>query len=1310
MAKHKETSPDHALIERVLAGEHDAFGVLIERYYRIVLGLCLARTNTREDAEDAAQETFLRAFESLPQLRNPKRFGPWIVTIAKNACNSIRARNKRVEAERAADTIASASLAEEVEERELRDTIREQVQRVPHPYREALVLHYLAGKKTREISQLLNVSWVSIRKRLQRGRELLGQRMAVELKQNFLTDKDERKQAEKIFGALPLLYLRPESAAPMHPPAGTRGPMRFLPLGKPIIWMPAAVLFTVAAIVVFQFSREYQQPSIEPEPPEAVTTLEVGSGKDATSAEESTDSRTAMLSGTVRYEDGHPASSARVTAERVDMAEVGQQFREQGQYPTLHKSEIASGEDGHYAFYDLPAGPYVITASREDGLAVADAFVQERSPATMDLTLLAAQPVSGHVLDMRGNPVEGAIVFPANQETGAGIHGNHGFALRAVSDDKGRFEFPALWADRWSLFVQAKEHASELTPFLELAHEDAVVTLGSGRRIKGSVKRLKDKTPVPGVAVSATSGIYWQEFNKTTTQGDGTFVLLHLSPGDYVFVSIADDRYAESGGGAQWINIPDRADVSGCDFLVADAASVSGQVRLAGKNTPLSNVVVSAVYVQDSTYTSPGPSGLGPNNNATTGANGRFRIGGLGPGIYDFFVMGTGAFPSNSCRKWLRVRLQEGEQRRGISIDVDQGKRLAGCLRDEAGHPVPYASVQCFDADHWDPYTPLQSDADGSFELYVLPSCERAYVMASRDDLISACSGPFSPGGEDPAPITLTLRPAARIRGQLVDGQGRPLGGWSVIADDQNLYADRAIYGWPTTETGHFEGMLPAGTYTINYSAPGAGSWNFEVLKTLTLAPGDIESNLLLRLDERFAISGVVTDAEGEPLHSARVLAAGSHRTSASSGLDGHFTVEGLKSGIYSIWVSHAGFKTTHINGIRAGTTDVAIALEKGSQICGRVLSDDSGMPITSFQAQLVYGATNSMADIGTGQFAEFNGPQGAFSFDSPNPESSQTLAIQAHGFQTAFVPLPPLESGQVTEEIVVRLEKGQTLRGRVVTNSGDPLPQAHVFAGRLPEQLKGQLSTVPESDENGLFELDALPEGPSPITVFHPDYAPKAIIVDPSQNNAMLVEIALEDAHFVEGAVSLDGDAVGGAFVRYRYDSPAGLVRGGVRTDAAGEYQMGPLPAAKITCLIDVLTGRTESADNPRFLRQIDTPAAERLQIHFDVPKSDAILDVLVVHEGEPVTALQVPYQMLTEQGWLIGLPTTDDFGRLRIRNLPEGVLTLRIEHGQSGEAGPCAVAIPIKRDIHTAQTVELTEIECTGTWEEMADQRLYF
>src|SRR4051812_38063263 len=89
-------SDDRDLIKAVLSGQKDAYASLVRLYYGRVFGVCRSALRNDVEAEDAAQDVFVKAYQSLPSFRLESSFGTWIFRIARNYCmDLLRSRKQR---------------------------------------------------------------------------------------------------------------------------------------------------------------------------------------------------------------------------------------------------------------------------------------------------------------------------------------------------------------------------------------------------------------------------------------------------------------------------------------------------------------------------------------------------------------------------------------------------------------------------------------------------------------------------------------------------------------------------------------------------------------------------------------------------------------------------------------------------------------------------------------------------------------------------------------------------------------------------------------------------------------------------------------------------------------------------------------------------------------------------------------------------------------------------------------------------------------------------------------------------------------
>lgn len=174
------------IIARVLGGERDAFAELVDAYKTMVYQLALRICGSAEDAQDAAQEAFLRAYSNLSGFRGDSRFSVWLYRLTNNVCiDFCRARRLRPNVsltcqEDADDEPEELPIAdyrwspeEELERRELRAAIRRGLDTLPPDMRRILVMREIDGLSYEEIGTLLSLGAGTVKSRLFRARKKL---------------------------------------------------------------------------------------------------------------------------------------------------------------------------------------------------------------------------------------------------------------------------------------------------------------------------------------------------------------------------------------------------------------------------------------------------------------------------------------------------------------------------------------------------------------------------------------------------------------------------------------------------------------------------------------------------------------------------------------------------------------------------------------------------------------------------------------------------------------------------------------------------------------------------------------------------------------------------------------------------------------------------------------------------------------------------------------------------------------------------------------------------------------------------------
>lgn len=162
-------SDDAELVRRCLAGNADALCAFVQRFQSAVFGLCFRMLAHREDAEDVAQEVFLRAFRSLKQWDAARPLSPWLLAIAVNRCRTwLSSRVRRALpsefAENVADSAAGPPRIDLAEELQLA------LERLREEYRLCFVLHHVNELNLAEIAEVTGSPVGTVKTWLRRAR------------------------------------------------------------------------------------------------------------------------------------------------------------------------------------------------------------------------------------------------------------------------------------------------------------------------------------------------------------------------------------------------------------------------------------------------------------------------------------------------------------------------------------------------------------------------------------------------------------------------------------------------------------------------------------------------------------------------------------------------------------------------------------------------------------------------------------------------------------------------------------------------------------------------------------------------------------------------------------------------------------------------------------------------------------------------------------------------------------------------------------------------------------------------------------
>lgn len=558
--------------------------------------------------------------------------------------------------------------------------------------------------------------------------------------------------------------------------------------------------------------------------------------------------------------------------------------------------------------------------------------------------------------------------------------------------------------------------------------------------------------------------------------------------------------------------------------------------------------------------TPPAPS---PAATATTDATGRFTLQAPSSGIWRVVVRGAGvALQSPPLPLVDPLELTPAQAGTWAALQPDPPPMvppaerlvLSGQVIDASGRkPVAGALV-------WasaDPGAFIRTDAEGRFQIQapgrrrfdlevLAPGYLLKRILITRPQLVSRKAG------------TLALTRAGRLRGKVMDPQGRPLAGVAVAAVSAGALGERAFSpSDPVTDRsltdsqGRFElrRLRPEQSYEVRASRTGA----FPAARRATVGDAAMPPrDLTLVLAPARAARGRVQDPAGRPIAGAEVIVRPalrpgappnlpeeeSARTPVQSDAKGAFALPELPAAEVELRVRRAGYASATLPALRipAGTGPAnppvdlgVVTLRPGAPLTGRVI-DPRGQAVPGGEIFLLdqpAGPNETEKALKGRKPAATSAADGRFSIADLAAGTPVHLAIQAPGYLVAQVRAvrPPTE-----KPVVVRLEPAASLLGRVVDESGDPVPGARVDLRwqashpQDPELPLGEpILRNTRADGTGRFELRGVPAGPVRVSVTAPPFMPlEGVKVElPRPSTAGELELVLERGALLQGRVT---------------------------------------------------------------------------------------------------------------------------------------------------------------------------------------------
>ena len=823
--------------------------------------------------------------------------------------------------------------------------------------------------------------------------------------------------------------------------------------------------------------------------------------------------------------------------------------------------------------------------------------------------------------------------------------------------------------------------------------------------IAGRVVYEDTGEPVPGMKMFLA---YSTRIVPGQPHGDGRTDTITDSFGRFEFTGQSTSPGLQYG-----LNIRDETGILAADGIAFDLAEnqhITGLVFRARKG----GIIAGKVY---DAYTGDGLAGVEVTANgaakAVTDTNGSYQLGAHSEKDYRVECSTLPGYAVKTSEKRKRVHAIPGKEIGGIDFRLHLALQVRGTVVDDKQLPVADAEVSI---GVWDgPHIPtVHSDADGTFVVDGLPAQSRFYVEAEANGLISRPSGNLTLLDQPLEGLVVKLFPACTVAGTVVDGTGRSMAEATVEWTRRTESSGHSGIVAKTGDDGSFTfSDLPAGNYEFSVS-PADGSPVQTVLR-YTVEHGDelTDVQLVYASAEMLTISGRITDTEGYPMAGMRLAVMGSEvETSATTNEDGFFIAENLEEGVYQLaYFEQNGHMYHEGRRVEAGSENVDFVLERkepiqsSGPISGRVVSADSGEPVTSFSYVLKSGVyddvdpnaqryTDILETVHASSFREVNHPDGEFVAET-YATGDHTIVIRADGYAQHMTALTA-----PSNDTVIRMEAGARVEGVVLDPQGKPVAGAVIIRGgprRFYEPGGGY--ALGSSGSDGTFTAEGLSATPQALSACHRDFGSASVDVTPQVGRVTEVTFRLAQAGGLEGVVFFAEQAIErskDAEIRVKYDDGTRGYTGLLPIKEDGKYRLNNVRPGTATVTAGLDPYGYGTYPNWRLAKTVEIAAEMVTQVDFAFPSGDAVLTGTVSAEGETVQRGFVWVYYFVDDGELLCRTEIEADGRYDLEDLPEGNALVQVyATSQSGERFEPSFELSIDRSAVIEWNIDLDEID---------------
>ena len=976
------SSADEKLVSQTLAGDRDAFGVLVHKYQEMVYTYAFQKVRNEADAQDITQEVFFRAYRRLFKLRQPHLFRSWLYTIMSNECKRwlervTKKRRREIVLEEAGDEASLIEPAHDVPVEGWQVDLEQAISALSDENRVAVSMYYMGDCTLKEISEFLGVSVNTVKGKLYRARQQLGSSMSQhygrllkshKLKGGFLMQIMEQIRyiptpaigfawsstniGKCLFALITALCILiglvggqdnslmelPVNQIGVAPVSTNRWPIEVALLTPTVNSIRSSIagipvptgkhpLDTASRASMVQGGR-----SIGREVTSAINGAKAPNPQfSAAMAESAAEKLT--YSGRVVDSDGKPV----VDAEILYSVKYN---------PSESVAQTAA--DGTFRFesprLELTEWERVSIIATHADYALGWRNLQLQNTSDLEIQLETPEVISGRILDEDGAPIQDAVariqvLFSGNPA----LLGRESSLSRdvipispATTNADGEFVLRGIpLGAATNLEIQGPEYAKEMHFKVSAGTKGLEFRLKREGRIEGRLSYTETGAPVKDATV-ALQGIHpTTGWGRTRVDTKGSYLLTNLAPGFYNLYLYKGPK-GWTAVAKELIEVVKGQTVSNIDLTLVRGGFITGRVIDQDTSEPIANHHIGF-------HDAARPESQAAGHGTETDETGAYRFRAAPGRALVFASAPQGYLDSGQTRRYFNV--VEGEN---VIVDFQfsKGVELAGRVLTEAGEPV--AGVRITDMEErYKEYG--RSNESGVFTIRGLWVGQSIALTAEHTGLRLRGTAKVEVQPNGSVEIRLEGYERTKIFGRVVNWEGQPM---PSVKIDLMRWAPLRNMGTSSTVAvtdgdGWFRGikLIVGDEYTISANAEGHRKVETEMF-TATAEMTQIDDLILLSVVARFFIEGIITDTSGKPVRGARLIIQHPEFRETRTNEDGRYRFEDLSTAVLNeMHINHPEYAFHRFTILKTNQRHDLVLIKADGYIAGRVVDAD-GNPI----------------------------------------------------------------------------------------------------------------------------------------------------------------------------------------------------------------------------------------------------------------------------------------------------------------------------------------------------------------------------